>query len=454
MTSAEQNRLEDHDSAKSMDPLKPPGPGGESTKRTSRHRGPLIIVLIGLILICLFLIGYLPRRDRDKRLQTASIDAENYLPTVMVTMVNRALARSELTFPGSVESLTEAPLLARADGYLRQRLADIGDHVCAGQVLASIEAPELDQQVVQARAGLEQANAAYALAEANLAQQKANEQLAEVTAQRWSTLAKRGVVSRQEDDQKQAARQAEIARTKAAEASLKAAEENGRAARANLDRLQQLQAYKTVRAPFAGIVTARNVDVGTLITNGSSVLFRVAQIDVLRIFINVPQMDQPAIHKGLEAEIAVQQLPGQRFMGTVSRTANSLDPASRTLLTEVQIPNPAGVLLPGMYARVTLINLRSRPPLLIRGDCVVSGAKGTQIALLQLNDVVHFQNIVISRDFGTEVEVISGVEEGARVIVNPTDEVREGARVKPVLFQEKNGAGNSGGARPSLENVK
>jgi len=195
-------------------------------------------------------------------------------------------------------------------------------------------------------------------------------------------------------------------------------------------------------------VTARNVDVGTLIANGSPVLFRIAQIDVLRIFINVPQMDQPSIHQGVQAEITVQQLPGQRFKGIVSRTANSLDPASRTMLVEVQVPNPAGVLLPGMYARVTLINLRSQPPLLVRGDCVVTGAQGTQIALLQSNEVVHFQNIAIGRDFGTEVEVISGVEGGERVIVNPTDEVREGVRVKPVLFQDKNGAGKSGATQP------
>ncbi len=454
MSSANHNRLENHDPGGTTDPLGPPDRSGEPLQRSSRHRGPYIIFFIGLILVCLFLIGYLPRRDRDKRLQAAAGDMENRLPTVMVAKVNWAPARSELTFPGSIESLTEAPLLARADGYLRQRLADIGDHVRTGQVLASIEAPELDQQVVQARAVLEQANAAYAQAEANLAQQKATEQLAAVTAQRWNTLSKRGVVSRQEDDQKQAAWQAEAARTKATQAGLNAARENVGAAQANLGRLLQLQAYKTVRAPFTGVVTARNVDVGTLITNGNSVLFRVAQIDVLRIFINVPQMDQPAIHTGLQAEITVQQLPSRRFLGKVSRTANALDPASRTMLTEVQIPNPDGDLLPGMYARVTLFNLRSQPPLLIRGDCIVSGAKGTQVAVLLPGDLIHFQTITIGRDFGTEVEIVSGLEVGEQVVVNPTDEVREGVQVKPVLFQEKNGSGNSDGARSAKENLK
>ncbi len=435
-------------------PLKQEGQTETPSGISSHHRGLFFIALIGLILAGLFLVGYLPRRDRDKRLQAAAGDMENRLPTVMVAKVNWASARSELIFPGSIESLTEAPLLARADGYLRQRLADIGDHVRSGQVLATIEAPELDQQVVQARAGLEQANAAGAQAEANLAQQKANEQLAAVTAQRWSTLVKRGVVSRQEDDQKQAAWQAEAARTKATEAGLNAARENVGAAKANLDRLLQLQAYKTVRAPFSGIVTARNVDVGMLIANGSTVLYRVAQIDVLRIFINVPQADQPAVHSGLQAEIAVQQLPGRKFLGKVSRTANALDPASRTMLTEVQIPNPKGDLLPGMYAKVTLINLRSQPPLVIRGDCVVSGAKGTQVALLRPGNLIHFQPIAIGRDFGTEVEIVSGLEGGEQVVVNPTDEVREGAHVKPVPYQEKNGTGNASGARSAGENLK
>lgn len=395
------------------------------------HRTRWVAATIVLVFLVLFFVGYLPRRSREKSLELAARDSEARLPVVTVARAEPGPARSELTLPGSIEAITEAPVLARAEGYLSKRYVDIGDRVRAGQLLAEIEAPELDQQVKQARAAFEQSRAAMAQAQASLTQEKADEQLAAVTAERWNTLAGRGVVSRQENDQRQAAYQSARAKVQAAEAAVRAAEENVGAAQANLDRLVQLQDYKRVRAPFTGLVTTRNVDTGILISNGATVLFRVAQIGTLRTFINVPQSDQPAVHPGAEAAITVQQYPGRRFAGKVSRTASALDSRTRTLLTEVQVPNPDGLLLPGMYAQVTLLNLRSNPPILIPGDSVVAGASGTRVAVVQPGNIVHFESIAIGRDYGVEVEVLAGLKGGEDIIVNPTDDVREGARVTP-----------------------
>jgi multidrug efflux pump subunit AcrA (membrane-fusion protein) len=408
----------------------PAGPAHDRREHPHR-RAHLIAAIVVLVFLVLFLVGYLPRRSREKALELAARDSEARLPAVIVARAERAPARSELSLPGSIEAITEAPVLARAEGYLSKRYVDIGDRVQAGQLLAEIEAPELDQQVKQARAAFEQSQAALGQAQAALVHEKADEKLAAVTAERWNTLAGRGVVSRQENDQKQAAYQSAQAAVQAAEAAVKAAQENVGAAQANLDRLRQLQDYKRVRAPFTGLVTTRNVDTGTLISNGATVLFRVAQVGMLRTFINVPQSDQPAVHPGGEAAITVPQYPGRRFAGKVTRTASALDPKTRTLLAEVQVPNPDGLLLPGMYAEVTLLNLRTNPPILIPGDSVVAGASGTRVAVLGAGDIVHFQSIAIGRDYGTEVEVLSGLAGGEDVVVNPADDVREGARVRP-----------------------
>lgn len=429
-------------------------PSNQSTAASSRRHSHWVIMALIVVMAGLFLLGYLPRLNRNKSLEANAQAMGSAVPVVMVKKVGRAPAQTELVLPGSIESATEAPVLARADGYLSKRYVDIGDAVSSGQLLATIEAPELDQQVAQMRASWEQAKAALAQANAALITQKANQELAEVTAKRWNTLAQRGVVSQQENDQRQSAARAELARTQANEASVKAAEENVRAAKANLDRLEQLRGYKTVRAPFAGVITARNVDIGTLISNGNTLLFRVAQIDRLRIFVNVPQSNQPTVHPGLSAEVTVQQLPGKRFQGKVVRMAGAMDPANRTLLAEIQLPNAGRLLLPGMYAQVSLVGLRGDPPFMVRGDSVVAGAAGTQVALLQPGNIVHFQKISIGRDYGIEVEVQSGLDGGEDVIVNPTDDVREGARVNPLPYQEQNGTAASKGTHAAGTKAK
>jgi RND family efflux transporter MFP subunit len=337
-----------------------------------------------------------------------------------------------LELPGNIQAVTEAPILARADGYVKTRMVDIGDRVRAGQPVAEIEAPELDQQVLQAQANFQQATAALDQALANQRQGKANTELARVTADRWKTLAGKGVVSRQENDQYQAQYQAQVANLDSLEKAVAAARSNVAAAQANLSRLNEVQSYRVVKAPFEGIVTLRNVDVGALVNAGSTLLYRIAQMGVLRTYVNVPQSNSDSIHIGQTAQLTVSNLPGRKFSGTVARTANSLDPNSRTMLVEVQVQNKDGVLLPGMYALVDLSSSRATPPMLLPGDALIVRADGTEVAEVRPDHTIHLQRIQVGRDYGDRLEIISGLKPGDLVIANPSDTVREGIKVDPV----------------------
>lgn len=393
------------------------------------------LAAIALILIVIgFFAGYVPHSRRVHMLTAeASADAQA-LPNVNVVPVQRSSTRSELVLPGNIQAITEAPLLARASGYVKSRSVDIGDRVKAGQLLAEIEAPELDQQVKQAKASLDQAASALEQAGANLQQGKANEQIAGTTAQRWTSLVQRGVVSRQENDTYQAQFEAQKANVRALEKAVAAAKSNVGGAEANMARLQETQGYKKVVAPFSGVITLRNVDVGTLITEGSTLLFRIAQTDRLRTYVNVPQGEAGSVHVGQPAYLTVSDRPQRRFNGTVTRTANSLDPATRTLLTEVQVPNGDGALMPGMYADVDLATPRQDPPLLIPGDTLLVRSDGPQVALVTPDKTVHFQRIQLGRDYGDKIEVLQGLEAGQDVIVNPGDAIRENVKVNPIVL--------------------
>lgn len=314
---------------------------------------------------------------------------------------------------------------------------DIGDRVKPGQLLAEIEAPELDQQVNQARAALDQTRAALEQSSANLQQGQAQEQLAKVTADRWRNLQSKGVVSKQENDTYQSQWAAAQANVSALEKAVSSARSNIGAAQANLSRLTELQGYMKVSAPFAGVITVRNVDVGALVNDGSTLLFRLAQNDRLRTYVNVPQSDAASVHVGQPARLMISDLAGHRFSGTVTRTANALDPTTRTLLTEVQVPNSDGLLLPGMYAEVDLTTPRRNPPLLIPGDTLVVRSNGPQVGVVGADHIVHFQLLQLGRDFGDKIEVLSGIEPGQQVVVNPGDTVQEGAKVNPVPLREK-----------------
>ena len=354
--------------------------------------------------------------------------------------VRKSSHDSNLQLPGNIQAVTEAPLLARADGYVKQRLVDIGDRVHAGQTLAVIEAPELDEQVHQAQASVRQAHAAVDQTNANLQQGRADLELARVTAKRWANLVTDGSVSVQENDQYQAQYQSKIAAVHALEQALLGAQGGVGASEANLARLENMKGYRIVVAPFDGVITLRNVDSGALVNSGSTMLFRIAQTEALRIYLNVPQTNTSSVHRGDAASVTVSNLPGSTFRGVVARTANALDPASRTLLVEVQVPNPSGALLPGMYAQVELSSSRANPPLLIPSDALIISDQGTQVALVGADHRVHLQRIVAGRDYGDRIEVMSGLHDGDAIVPNPGDILREGTLVEPIGGDSKSEA--------------
>jgi len=391
-----------------------------------------LLLLVAIVFAGAFALGYLPYQKRQLQLVAEADAHKESLPEASFAIAQRGAASGTLILPGNIQAVTEAPILARAEGYVVRRYVDIGDRVTEGQLLADIEAPELDQQVLQARAAVEQVQADLERSTAALEQGKANEALARVTAARWDNLVKRGVVSKQENDQYQAQYQAQAASVRALDRAVAASKGSVAAAQANVARLTNLQNYLKVRAPFAGVITVRNVDVGALVNTGNTLLFRIAQTNPLRTYLNVPQANASDVHVGQEAALSTSELPDRKFKGTVTRTANALDPTSRTLLAEIQVPNPEGKLLPGMYIEVDLSLPRRDPPLLISADTLVVRPEGTMVALLDRSNAVHFQRVTVGRDLGDRIEILSGLSEGQRAIVNPNDTIQEGVRVSPI----------------------
>src|SRR6202161_4766027 len=397
----------------------------EHPKRPSGGKILMLLLLVGAIFVVAFFVGYVPLHRRDLQVIAEANVQNDALPDVTVVAAKKASGMGDLVLAGNIQAVTEAPILARAEGYVQRRYVDIGDRVTAGQLLAEVEAPDLDQQVKQSQASVVQAQADLARADAALEQGKANESIAKVTATRWDNLVKRGAVSKQDNDQYQAQYQAQAANVKALERAVDAAKGNISAMQANVGRLSDMQGYLKVRAPFAGVVTLRNVDVGTLVNTGNTMLFRIAQTNPLRTYLNVPQSSASDVHVGQMASLATPELPERKFSGTVTRTANALDPSSRTLLVEVQVPNPEGKLLPGMYVEVDTHLPRKDPPLLLPSDTLSVRPEGTMVAVVDSNDAVHFQRVVVGRDYGSDIEILSGLSEGQRVIANPNDAVQE-----------------------------
>lgn len=385
-----------------------------------------------LLLVGAFLAGYIPFQRREASVLAEVQEQAKGLPRMEVMRVGRSSIQSDLKLPGTLQAVTEAPILARADGYLKSRLVDLGDRVKAGQPLAEIDAPEVDQQIRQSEAAVKQAQAALEQALAGLEQGKANRELARITAARWKTLAEEGVVSQQENDQNQAQLASQNANVQALEKAVSAQRSNVAASQANLARLQDVQGYRVVKAPFDGVITLRNVDVGALVSTGTTLLYRIAQTQTLRTYVNVPQDNANSVHAGQPAQLTLSNFPGRRFPGTVARTANALDPASRTMLVEVGVPNPSGVLFPGMYAEVELGNARPNPPLVVPARALIIRSDGAQVAVVQPDGIVHLQKIAIGRDYGDRIEVVQGVEEGTTILAAPGDIAQEGAKIAPV----------------------
>jgi len=406
-----------------------PPPEGWRPSRTT-----LSAMLLGFVvlLVVAFLAGYVPLQRRDATLRAEADAQEKGLPRVPVIRVARGSGQNTISLSGTMQAVTEAPILARTDGYLKQRLVDIGDRVRAGQVMAEIDAPEIDQQIHQAEAAAEQAQAAIEQAQANLEQGTANRDLARITAERSKMLTERGISPQQEGDQSQAQLAAQDANVRALEKTVAAQRSSLAAARANLARLQEVQGYRLVKAPFDGVVTLRNVDVGALVSTGSTLLYRIAQTGTLRTYLNVPQGSVNSVHVGQAATLTVTQFPGRSFRGVVARMANALDPATRTMLVEVDVPNPDGTLFPGTYADVDLSGPQNNPPLVVPASAIVFRTDGAQLATVQPDGLVHLEKITVGRDYGDRVEILQGVAEGTVIIAAPGDTAREGARIVPV----------------------
>jgi multidrug efflux pump subunit AcrA (membrane-fusion protein) len=424
-------------------------PGGIKPVKKATPWGRFILLAIGILVLMagLFLAGYLPRAEREKGIRAEAHAEETNVPIVNVARVKKSAPTAELLLPGSMIPVTEAYIFARSSGYVKKRYVDIGDRVKAGQLLAEIDAPDLDQQVLQAQAALSQARANLNQVQAALDQAKAQERLTKVTLDRWTTLVARGVLAKQEGDQKQADFDNATALVHVAEANIRAAQDNVKASEANLSRLVDLQGYEKVRAPFTGVITSRSIDDGSFISAtgagqgtpalgsttpnpGGSELFREAQVGTLRIMVNVPQTYASAIRPGIAASVTLQENSHRKYAGKVTRTASAIDQSTRTLLTEVQVVNTDGSLLPGMYANLQFQSQRADPPLLAPGDSLVTRANGTQLAVVGPGNKIHYQLVQIGRDFGNEIEITSGLQGGELVVINPSDDVREGAEVK------------------------
>ncbi|HKB89879.1 MAG TPA: efflux RND transporter periplasmic adaptor subunit [Opitutaceae bacterium] len=326
---------------------------------------------------------------------------------VPVIAVQHSPIASEVILPANVQAYQEASIYARTNGYVQSWLVDIGDHVKAGQTLAIIEAPELDQQLNQARAALAQTKASY--------------NLAQVSAVRWTDLGAQNAVAKQEVDEKVA--------------TLAMADANVQAAEANVSRLTQLKQYLTIMAPFDGVISSRNIDIGSLINGGGSgrELFRMTQTNILRVYTNVPQAYLRSIKVGQPVDILLAEFPKQAFPAKITRIAGALDSASRTLLTEIQIPNDNGELFAGMFGQVRLHLQSSEPPLIVPSTAIILRSDGPMLAIVDGQNTLHLKKVQLGRDFGTSVEILDGVPEGAHVATNPNDTFTDGMAVNPIL---------------------
>jgi RND family efflux transporter MFP subunit len=368
----------------------------------SRRRLIAAIIIAALLLTCALILGFLPRwRQRQVAMTDTS---ELQIPTVAVVSPAPAKAGPSLMLPAEVRPWREASVYARADGYLKDWVADIGAHVTNGQLLAVIETPDLEQQLQQAQAQL-------SLAEANL-------HLAQITDDRWQHLLKTASVSVQEAAEKTAMRETAAASVDAA--------------RANVQRLQDLVGFQRVVAPFPGVVTIRSVDIGDLIVagNGGKQLFHIAQTDKLRVYVRVPEPYALGIKPGQTASLATPENPGQEFAAKVTTTSEAISSASRTLDVELEVDNSQNQNLPYSFGEITLKDFTTQPLLTLPSNTIIFRAQGLQVGVVRPDDTVELRSVQVGRDFGQTVEILGGVTETNRVITNPTDSLVSGIKVR------------------------
>ncbi|MDB4936722.1 MAG: hypothetical protein JWP87_3694 [Labilithrix sp.] len=382
-------------------------------------------ILVPVVLLVLFLVGYWPRHAARQKLATQASTAEQSVPRVKVVPAVAAEGGRSLVLPGTLAAERQALVNARATGYVRRWLVDIGDRVRAGDVLAELETPELDQQLAQARSALRQKKAAFAQAIANL-------DYAKVTATREDALLAESLSSKQTNDQAHS-------QVKVWEANVAAARADIAAAQATVGQLVQLVSFGRVVAPFDGRITQRNIDVGTLVNAGGAPaaanaqpLFRIEANDPIRVFVQVPQAFALSVKDGQTASVSVRQVPGRAFEGRVTRTAGTIDPTSRTLRVEIDVPNPKGELLPGMFADVTIEVAVAHRVVRVPSSAVITDARGVHVATVDASGRVHLVAVVRGLDNGNEIDVIEGLNGGEKVIATPGGDVAEGMRVEAV----------------------
>ena len=385
------------------------------------------------VFLVLLAVGVIPRLRNSRELALATEQLRTTPPNVYVVGPEPASV-ADLTLAATTQAIQDSIIYARTSGYLVRRHVDIGDRVTAGQLLAEVASPEVEQQLRQARADLQQSDKSLEL-------QRANLDLARATMARYEAADAEGAVAKQAVDQS-------VATFRTAQAAVAAAEANVQSFTANVQRLLELTSFQRVVAPFAGTVIQRNVDVGALITAGSPVnntavapstvtgaangLFEVAQIETLRVFVNVPQAYAPNVKVGLPVRVTVRGQLMQPVKATVTRTASALDPGSRTLLTQVDIPNPSHRMLPGMFVYVDFEIGPSGTHWRIPSSALIFDAQGTRVILVGAGNKLHFQQVVVGRDLGTAIDVQSGLEGDETIVKQPTVSLQEGQIVNPI----------------------
>ena len=381
-----------------------PSPGGSQSQPAARRRTAILVAAAALAAVALVIYsGIHSRAVAESRLTQRTHEAA--IPTVAIVFPREGAPTQEIVLPGSTQAFSDAPIYARTNGYLKHWYFDIGAHVQKGQLLAEIETPEVDQQLLQARADLDTA--------------QANLKIARITATRWQDLVSNGSVSQQETDQ--------------AVSNLSALKAAAESSAANVRRLEQLQSFEKIYAPFNGIITARNTDIGALIDAGANTqpreLFHIAAIHTLRLYVSVPEVYSRAARSGAPATLTLDEFPGQTFHGTLVRNANSIDIASRTLLVEVDVENPTGQLLPGAYVFVHLKVPDQTRSVTIPSNTLIFRKEGLQVGLVR-NGKAELVPVKISRDYGNSVEILSGLQPTDAVIVDPSDSLIAGMPVR------------------------
>lgn len=393
----------------------------DAPKPKKRTLLAIVLAVVGLFVV-LFLVGFLPRLHRQHKLHEEAAAAAETRPRVNAAPPRHINVGQAASLPGSIEPRREATIFARTSGYVRHRYVDIGDKVTEGQLLADLETPEVQQDLLQAQA-------AVAEAQAGLSQAKSSLDFARISLDRSKTLVPEGLSSQQDLDLKKSSFDTAVNGVRGAEATL-------RSRQATVQRLVELLSFGKVTAPFAGTVTSRSMEVGELVTAGNGAgqaLFKVADVDTLRLFISVPQTFAPLVRVGEAAQVSVREYPGRSFAGKITRSAGALDPSTRSMQTEIEVPNGDHALLPGMYAQAALHLAAVHPPVLVPASALLLGAEGTAVLVVGPDQKVHRKQIVIEGDYGADLGVADGIKDDDRVISNPSERLSEGLQVDVVV---------------------